>query len=71
MPGLCVYTGAMANNIASQDFRNGVATGTIMMADRLRVIESYGVTITRDIIVSVIGGINTEYGGSYIGERPQ
>jgi hypothetical protein len=48
---------------ASQDFRDGAATGAAMMAVRLRNVVGYGITPTYDVIDKIAETIVAEYGG--------
>lgn len=51
------------SGIASDDFRDGVATGAFVLFDRLRTIESYGIAIDSKMIGDLVRGLNNEYGG--------
>lgn len=48
---------------ASQDFRDGVATGVSEMAKRLRTISSYGIEPSLDVIDNAAVQLMYEYGG--------
>lgn len=52
------------SGIASQDFRDGVATGSALMAKRLIEIQRYGLPLTISAINAVADAIRYEYGGS-------
>jgi len=56
---------------ASQDFRNGAATGTNAMAIRLNTLRRWGIPITDEIIKSVAEGIAREFGGVVIPDGHQ
>lgn len=48
---------------ASQDFRDGAATGAAEMRLRLMKLSIWGVSLTDRILTEVAVGIRDEYGG--------
>lgn len=49
---------------ASQDYRDGAATGAAILAHRLRLIASFGITMTPAMIDDLASAIQNEYGGA-------
>lgn len=49
---------------ASQDFRDGAATGASEMRSRLLKLSIWGVTLTDRVLSEVSAGIGYEYGGA-------
>lgn len=48
---------------ASQDFRDGAATGAAIVETRLRTLESYGVPLTAELARQVARAVQEEHGG--------
>jgi hypothetical protein len=49
--------------IASQDFRDGAATGIGQLARRLRIVAGFGITLTPDLIDEVADATRSNWGG--------
>lgn len=50
--------------IASQDFRDGVATGVATLANRINTADSWGIPITKRVVDEMAENIRALYGGS-------
>lgn len=48
---------------ASQDFRDGAATGAAQLARRIRIAESFGVPITPALVDAMTAEIRSRWGG--------
>lgn len=55
--------------VASQDFRDGAATGATELAKRIRVVNGYGVTITPSLVESMAAELVSMWGGCAHAER--
>ena len=49
---------------ASQDFRDGAATGAAIVEVRMRTLESFGLTLTAEAAQQIAKAIRAEYGGA-------
>ena len=49
---------------ASQDFRDGVATGVATLANRINTADSWGIPMTKRTIDEMAENIRALYGGS-------
>lgn len=48
---------------ATQDFRDGAATGARLMSSRLIKLSNWGVRIDSEVLHALASGVRTEYGG--------
>lgn len=51
-------------SIATNDFRDGAASGAALVAARARSMSSWGIPLTTDLIDKVAEGVVHEYGGA-------
>lgn len=49
---------------ASQDFRDGAATGAAIVEVRMRTLESFGIRLTAEAAQQIAKAIRAEYGGT-------
>lgn len=52
------------SSTASQEFRDGAATGAILLSRRIRRLESWGVTVVGSDVERLAIGVVDEYGGA-------
>jgi hypothetical protein len=50
--------------IASQEFRDGAATGAAQLARRIRIVESFGIPITSSTVDLMAQDIVSDWGGA-------
>ena len=56
---------------ASQEFRNGVATGAALVAKRARTMIAWGIAVDDRVLDKLAEGLVYEYGGSvYVAPEP-
>ncbi len=49
--------------IASQDYRDGAATGAALVADRARLMLSWGAPVDERVLAHLAKGVRDIYGG--------